>query len=170
MSSVFLFGAGASFGSGNCYPEPPPLGNGEKGLFRKLQERGGFAASVTKSLADLFIEDFEKGMAELHSNSERDAFALLREMSLYFIKFRPLEGNLYKELIKFIISKKHPAIFATTNYDLLIESSIYQLAHKPLYQLLPVWTNTFLILKIHGSCNFLPNTCLLYTSPSPRDS
>ncbi len=38
MSSAFLFGAGASFGSGNCYPEPPPLGNGLDGLFKNYRE------------------------------------------------------------------------------------------------------------------------------------
>jgi hypothetical protein len=157
MSSAFLFGAGASFGSGSCYPEPPPLGNGLNGLFKKLQERGGFAASVTNPLADLFIDNFEAGMAELHSTSTRDTFALLREMSLYFSEFEPLEGNHYKELIKFAISLKHPVVLATTNYDLLIEYSICQLGYRVLHELLPVWTNTHLVLKIHGSCNFLPN-------------
>lgn len=156
MSSVFLFGAGASYGSGDCYPEPPPLGNGNEGLFKKLQERGGFASSITNPLANLFIKDFENGMAELYEKSEREAYSLLREMCLYFTKFKPKEKNLYKELIKFIISTKHPVVFATTNYDLLIEDSIYQLGYGALYKLLPVFTNTFLVLKIHGSCNFLP--------------
>lgn len=154
MSSVFLFGAGASYGSGNCYPAPPPLGNE---LFKKLQERGGVAATVTPTLADLFIKDFEKGMEEFYSTRERDAPKFLREMSAYFAGFQSLEGNLYKELIKFIAATKHQVVFATTNYDLLIEHSICQLGHTGEYKGLPVSKNSFSVLKIHGSCNFLPD-------------
>lgn len=157
MSSVFLFGAGASFGSGNCSPEPPPLGNGDNGLFKKLQKRGGFAATVSKTLADLFIDNFEAGMAELYSSSERDTYALMREMSLYFSEFEPLEENYYRELIQFIASTNHQVVFATTNYDLLIEISVCQLGFKVIYHALPVPKNNFSVLKIHGSCNFLPD-------------
>jgi hypothetical protein len=78
-------------------------------------------------------------------------------MSLYLSEFQPLEGNYYKELLEFITSIKHPVVFATTNYDLLIEHSICQIGYSVLHRLLPVWTNTHLVLKIHGSCNFLPN-------------
>ncbi len=157
MSSVFLFGAGASFGSENCYPEPPPLGNGPNGLFKKLQKRGGFASSVASPLADLFINNFEEGMAEFYSTHKRQTSAFLREMSLYFSVFEPLEGNLYRELIRAIASTKHQVVFATTNYDLLIEHSIRQLGYKVSYCALPVPRNNYSVLKIHCSCNFLPD-------------
>ena len=157
MSSVFLFGAGASFGSGNCFPEPPPLGNGQNGLFKKLQERGGFVASIANPLADLFINNFEEGMAEFYSTRESETPAFLREMSLYFSGFQSLEGNLYKELIKFIATTKLQVVYATTIYDLLIEHSICQLGYRVEYRGLPVSKNSFSVLKIHGSCNFLPS-------------
>ncbi len=157
MSSVFLFGTGASFGSGNCYPEPPPLGNGDNGLFKKLQEKDGIATSLSPALADLFVENFEEGMAEFYSTRELDLPAFLREMSLYFVGFRPLEGNLYKELIKAVFLTKQQVVFATTNYDLLIELSISQLGHMVSYHSLPVPKNNFSVLKIHGSCNFIPD-------------
>lgn len=158
MSSVFLFGAGASFGSGNCYPEPPPLGNGINGLFKKLQEKSGIAASLPSVLADSFIKNFEVGMAEFYSTREPQLIAFLKEMSLYFLSFNPLEGNLYKELIRTIALTKHQIVFATTNYDLLIEYSIGQLGYMVAYHPLPVPRNNFSVLKIHGSCNFLPET------------
>ncbi len=158
MSSVFLFGAGASYGSVNCSPEPPPLGNGNDGLFKKLQEKGGIAASLPTVLADLFIKNFEEGMAEFYSSREPQLIAFLKEMSLYFLSFEPLEGNLYKELIQTIASTKHQVVFATTNYDLLIEYSIWKLGYMVAYHALPVPKSNFSVLKIHGSCNFLPNT------------
>jgi hypothetical protein len=158
MSSVFLFGAGASYGSGNCYPEPPPLGNGVNGLFKKLQEKGGVAASLPSALAELFIKNFEEGMAEFYSTREPQLIPFLKEMSLYFLSFEPLEGNLYKELIQAIALTKHQVVFATTNYDLLIEYAIGLLGYMGIYHGLPVPKNIISVLKIHGSCNFLPNT------------
>jgi hypothetical protein len=157
MSSVFLFGAGASHGSGDCYPEPPPLGNGTDGLFKKLQKQGRIAASLPRSLANLFIDNFEEGMAEFFSTRELDLPAFLREMSLYFVGFAPLEGNLYIELIRAISLTKQQVVFATTNYDLLIELAIGQSGYMVAYKSLPVPKNNFSVLKIHGSCNFIPD-------------
>ncbi len=113
--------------------------------------------SVTDSLADLFEKDFEEGMAEFYSTRECEVPAFLREMCLYFLGFQSLEGNLYKELVRFIASTKHQVVFATTNYDLLIEHSICQLGYIVEYRGLPVPKNSFSVLKIHGSCHFLPS-------------
>ncbi|MEJ7698654.1 MAG: hypothetical protein WKF71_03270 [Pyrinomonadaceae bacterium] len=124
---------------------------------QKIARKSGVAASITPDLADLFTKDFEKGMAEFYSTRETELPKFLCEMSVYFSKFMPLEGNLYKELIKFVANTKHQVVFATTNYDLLIEFSIFQLGYKVQYQRLPVNRNSFSVLKIHGSCNFLPD-------------
>jgi hypothetical protein len=92
MSSVFLFGAGASKGSLDCHPYSPPLGFE---LFPDLQKAGGVAATVEETLANIFIkENFEAGMAEFIETRNTDITALLREMSAYFVQFIPGENNL----------------------------------------------------------------------------
>ena len=52
MSTVFLFGAGASYGSGSgsCSPGNPPLGNGDKGLFEALVDynQSGYFAYIKR--------------------------------------------------------------------------------------------------------------------------
>lgn len=153
MSSVFLFGAGASYGSMDCYPHPPPLGCK---LFRELQKAGGVAASIEPSLSTLFEEDFEKGMAEFRSKRNVETTAFLREMSLYFAKFAPGPDNLYGRVIKILKETKSKAIFVTTNYDLLIELAILRAGYKYAHQEFPVPVDNIPVLKIHGSCNFLP--------------
>ena len=96
MSSTFLFGAGASAFSGECYPTTPPLG---ADLFSELRRRGGVAAEVEEDLVDLF-GDFEAGMAEFRRRHEVKTSALLRDMARYFAEFRPGDSNQYRRHAK----------------------------------------------------------------------
>ncbi len=154
MSTVFLMGAGASFGSGPCTPRNPPVG---AGFFKEFSAAGGVAATVSEDLEKLFEEDFEKAMDRFFEERNTDVTAFLREMAEYFCQFEPLDGNYYIELLKILKGDNKKATFVTTNYDLLIELSVIQFGLLISYCGLPVSKNNIPILKIHGSCNFLPD-------------
>lgn len=89
-------------------------------------------------------------------NNSTGTVELLREMALYLAEFQPAPTNLYVQLIQIIKNARRRVIFVTTNYDLMIEyaASICGLLHA--YQIPPLPRNNISLLKIHGSCNFLP--------------
>ena len=155
MGSLFLFGAGASAHSGECLPEPPPLG---RDLFDKLKIRRGVAASVDPSLADVFRRDFEVGMARFREERDQDTLLFLREMADFFTQFVPTEQNYYVTLLKHLAKTKHHTTIATLNYDLLIELSASMVGYRYEYDVSRSFSNSLPVLKLHGSCNFLPNT------------
>lgn len=154
MSSVFLFGAGASYGSGPCAPRPPPLG---AQLFPALQAAGGVAATVDVDLANAFVRDFEEGMDRFWAERNTQATELLRDMARFFAPFEPLPGNSYLELLRVLGGTRRKSVMVTTNYDLLIEHAVVQSGLLVTYGGLPAAERNVPILKIHGSCNFLPD-------------
>lgn len=154
MSSLFLFGAGASFGSGPCSPGPPPLG---RALFDALRNKGGVASRVSAAMADVFRQDFEEGMDQFWSEHNTWTSELLRDMAGFFAEFAPLPGNLYVRLIELLGGTRKKAVFATTNYDLLIEQAISAVGLYTSYTGFPVPPKNIPVLKIHGSCNFFPD-------------
>jgi hypothetical protein len=78
-------------------------------------------------------------------------------MARFFAVFEPSEGNLYMALIAALGGTRKKAVFATTNYDLLIEHAIVRSGLLILYSGLPAAPHNIPVLKIHGSCNFLPD-------------
>lgn len=122
-----------------------------------MQMRGGVAATITGSLAAQFASDFEAGMLEFFTTRNAEVSALLREMAAYFVGFEPGPSNYYRTIVDTARKGKAEVVFATTNYDLLIEHSITQSGGRITYHGRPVPPNNFSLLKIHGSCNFLPN-------------
>lgn len=154
MSSVFLFGAGASYGSGPCAPHQPPLGGQ---LFAELQARGGAAARVDPDLAAAFLEDFEVGMDRFLAERNTQTAELLRDMARYLAPISPLAGNHYIDLVRILIAARKKFVVVTTNYDMLIEHAIMREGYKITYGNLPVPAGEVSLLKIHGSCNFLPD-------------
>lgn len=154
MSSLFLFGAGASYGSGSCSPHRPPLG---KDLFPALAALGGAASRTPKELARLFTEDFESGMVRFWQERNTETTALLREMAQYFVQFEPMPNNCYAQLLHVLGGTRKKAVLATTNYDLLIEHAICKAGLLICYAGFPVASRNIPVLKIHGSCNFLPD-------------
>jgi hypothetical protein len=154
MAILFLFGAGASFGSGLCIPYGygPPLGNR---LFAALRQRGGEAASAADDLAKLFLDDFEAGMARFMLDRAAEVAQFLKEMAEYLVQFEPAKGNLYVELIKALGGTRRKAVFATLNYDVLIELSASNLG-LPVCYCHPPAADNLPVLKLHGSCNFIP--------------
>lgn len=149
----FLFGAGASYGSIDCYPTVPPLG---KDLFSELEKLEGVAASLSEERRNLFKARFETAMAELYENDSRTASALLREMCSYFSWFQPGRNNLYSKIIYELVKKNCKFRIATTNYDLLLEWAIENVGFKFTYPTSDA-PDKIQILKIHGSCNFVPD-------------
>lgn len=154
MNKLFLFGAGASYGSSICIPYRPPLG---KDLFDELLNAGGIASTVKSKLKRQFRCDFEVGMEQFFEQ-KGDIVRFIREMSLYFVQFQPGINNSYIKLITSLRSAKHDVIFATTNYELLIELSANIVGLGIRYDnFRPFSRDTLNLLKIHGSCNFLPD-------------
>lgn len=154
MSSLFLFGAGASFGSGPCYPRPPPLGSQ---VFADLQAAGGVANEVSAELAETFVSDFEAGMDRFWKEHNTLTTQLLRDMARLFAPFEPQPGNCYCKLINVLGGTKKKAVMVTTNYDLLIEHAIVKADLLVTYGGFPAPERNIPVLKIHGSCNFLPD-------------
>jgi hypothetical protein len=155
MSTVFLFGAGASYGSGECYPENPPLGFQ---LFDELQRWGGVASTVDEPLRRAFKEDFEEGMEDFFRARNQDITRFLREMADYFAQFEPGPKNYYGQLAKIAAQAKGSVVFATTNYEALIELAVSQAGYKFAYGEPAHYPKGGIpILKLHGSCNFLPD-------------
>jgi hypothetical protein len=172
MSVMILLGAGASFGSGDCAPSPPPLG---KDLFRRLRELGGFWATLDAELTGLFERDFEGGMEALYSRTNGDTTTLarlLREMAEYFLQFRLGANNAYRELVAASARSRRRVVFATLNYEMLLDDAIVDARIRIDYRLDDVfneigWGSAFrrvweprsglTVLKPHGACNFLPD-------------
>jgi len=154
MASLFLFGAGASTFGGPCSPEPPPLG---QDLFAALQKVSKVAASITGNLALAFQASFEVGMDKFWLERNVDVAELLRDMAVFFAQFEPLDGNLYREVLSILKSMGRKAVLVTTNYDLLIERAVQLSGLKLAYATFPVPKDNVPVLKIHGSCNFLPD-------------
>ncbi|EOG5488492.1 SIR2 family protein [Enterobacter hormaechei] len=151
MGILFLFGAGASFGSGPCQPSNPPLG---KDLLLRMRDEGGIASTIEGDLLDCFITDPEKGMVRFFEERNGDTTELLKQMCAYLAQFRIENGNNYLKLLSLLKSRK--ICFATTNYDLLIEQAICSLGHSIQYSSAERIKNQIPLLKIHGSANFIP--------------
>ncbi|WP_151444368.1 SIR2 family protein, partial [Cronobacter sakazakii] len=156
MGILFLFGAGASFGSGPCQPTNPPLG---RDLLLRMREEGGIASTIEGDLLDCFIEDPEKGMVKFFKERNIDTTELLKQMCAYLARFRIDDGNVYVKLFN-IIKKRKSICIATTNYDLLIEQAISSVGRYIQYHSSTRAPNNIPVLKIHGSVNFVPTASI----------
>lgn len=149
---TIIFGAGASHGSGKCFPYAPPLG--DRGIFDELVKLNGAFARLSESEKAAFIRDgFEAGMASIENDSSV-INPLQKEIACYLSGFETCHQNAYTRLFARLKGFSGKFSIATLNYDLLIEQSLnwngipYDLELGGRHQLL---------LKLHGSSNFLPN-------------
>lgn len=150
---VFLFGAGASYGCGGTRPERPPLGFQ---LFNILRQN--YPASwgaLPEDVSKVFDVDFEQGMQLIYERFGGAIPALMREMAVYFIQFRPVKrATLYDHLIRDLenLGALSKTIFSTLNYECILEFSLVEQGHEISYfdegdaKRVPIW-------KLHGSCN-----------------
>lgn len=150
-----MCGAGASYGSVDVIPHVPPLG---PKLFAALVKAGGIAATVSPALRTLFEEDFELGMVAFREQRDRDTPRLLRDMATYLVDFEPGPKNLYHTLIDMVRSSSRRTTIATTNYEMLIETAAVAAGCGFTYRYPHVTPEAIALLKVHGSCNFLPDT------------
>src|SRR5690349_17197170 len=117
---VFLLGAGASHGSGDCEPHAPPLG---ADLFAHLLERPRFRELIP---ADFVAEHgFEATLSKLWDAHADRMVPVLNEVAIYFSEFRPAPGNLYVELGRRIRQRVNQTVLASLNADMLLEMSLF---------------------------------------------
>ena len=155
--NAILFGAGASYGAGDIVPERPPLGNQ---LFAELARcfRGSWG-SLPAEVAQLFSENFEKGMALLWERFSTFVPALMQHMASFFVQFRPRKPatTLYCRLIRAIEAAhaRERILLSTLNYECLLEHSIWQASLPVNYGDFPQ-ADGITVWKLHGACNLLP--------------
>nr|WP_294793324.1 hypothetical protein [uncultured Mucilaginibacter sp.] len=153
--TIFLFGAGASFGSGQVDPCPPPLGSDLYSALKRIYPSSW--GSFDSTLQYKFNTDFETGMAQLIDQTGHLIPGLMQQMAIFFSRFglSSYHDNLYKSLIKELKKRELlPAtILSSLNYDCLCEIAGFHEGIKIDYfgnndeQTAKIW-------KIHGSCNF----------------
>jgi hypothetical protein len=148
LVSVVLLGAGASYGSGESYPECPPLG---KDLFSKLEKLGGVAANLAEVLKAAFRENFEAGMARYREEGQNIP-ALHRELGGYLARFTPGQKNVYGRLVKSLGVNR--VVYCSLNYDLMLELAAGKIGFPTQYSPEFVDSKNIRIIKPHGSSNF----------------
>ena len=153
---VLLFGAGASRGCGGLGQNEPPTSRQLYGVLReKFPDSWG---RLSNTLHHSFESKFEDGMERMYQTN-RDIFDYLKDLTVLMSTYRidKVEDNLYYALIRKYADKlvNEEVVFATLNYDCLIE--LAALAGNPNISISYWGRNQGLrLLKIHGSCNFLP--------------
>lgn len=157
VKNLVLFGAGASFGSGSCEPKAPPLG---KDLFAELESEFLDWATLPPHVKTHFAPNFEPGFVRMREEKTLEAAIpkMLRQMALYFLRFYPRQGNLYRQFAQSLRGFQHDTVAATLNYEGLLETALEESGIAISYerQMLVTAAPTLLVLKIHGSPNFLP--------------
>lgn len=158
MKDIFLFGAGASYGSGQIIPEQPPLLRALYSELKRCYPRTW--GSLPKKLPDKFNQDFELGMAEMWDNYSSIIPQLMQEMALYFVQFRPanFKENMYFKLLQFLIEKNKVslAILFTLNYEVLLDLCALVLNLGIDAESKTEDEKTIKIIKLHGACNIIP--------------
>ncbi|HBS0737338.1 TPA: hypothetical protein MAA64_002498 [Klebsiella pneumoniae] len=151
MPNIILLGAGASYGSGDTIPYPPPLG---PHLFKNLEGLGGISSTLPVELKTVFMDNFEKGMLEFHNRYPSKTMQFQRELAGYLARFTPLDTNHYTRLIKSINPNR--VIYSSLNYDLLFEIAAAAQGLSTIYSNVKE-KKSIRMLKIHGSSNFWPD-------------
>lgn len=147
-----IFGAGASSGSGECYPHNPPLGND---LFDDLEKLDGPFSKLDNNQKEIFKKKgFEEGMASIEDDSTT-INPLQKELAIYLSKFKIGDNNLYVKLFNNLKDVMEKINIITLNYDLLIEQSLIKNNFLIKYEL--EYRYGISLLKPHGSSNFLPD-------------
>ena len=147
---TLIFGAGASYGSGRCNPNNPPLGNH---LLNDLVNLDGAFSRLDKTTQKVFIDEgFEAGMAEVPDDN-RIINPIQKELACYLSSFSITDENAYVRLFNKLKSNINDINIVTLNYDLLIEQALWSRGYQVDYNGEGKGVN---VLKPHGSSNFLP--------------
>lgn len=139
---AFLFGAGASAGSGPCTPSAPPLG---RDLRTRMIEEAFWPKDLPDDVLCEFDLEFERGMEALYRRyTSREYNSLTRAMARYFSRFLPARGNRYFQLFQ-RLPTGHLYSIGSLNYENLIEHAVASLG-----------MDATMVRKLHGSCSYLP--------------
>lgn len=152
---IFLFGAGASHGTGYIIPGRPPLGSQLYQFLCEIYPKswGAFPKEIRNKFEK---ENFESGMGELYEEYSQLIPKLMREMAIYLVQFRPVsDESLYCKLASYLrqANQLPLVLFSTLNYDCTLEFSLLRQNISISYfdegnkKAVPIW-------KLHGSCNF----------------
>lgn len=146
MSPVFLFGAGASYGSDTA--STPPLG---ADLFNALVRfnSDGWGA-LPSSLQSSFNADFEQAMRSLPPHT---IAPLQRAMAAFFFQFAPTHTNLYFNIAKRVKEKSWKGAFCTLNYERLLELSLLAAGVQPYVGDQPSTPHAVELCLPHGCCH-----------------
>jgi len=151
--TIFLFGAGASYGCGDVYPHRPPLGNQ---LYEHL--RVAFPDSwgaLPSDLGDYFAINFEKGMDVLWKEHIDRSALLLQQMGIYFSRFAPAtkHGTMFRKIVSRLIGRRaNDVLLSTLNYDRLLDGELTRAGLSVNYMFPP--GGVVPLIKLHGSCNW----------------
>ncbi len=160
MTRLILTGAGASFGSKQVTPRIPPLG---KDLFSELRSMApDLWGALPEDVQTAFEPNFELGMARIWNDGQVDVGPFLRIIGLYFSQFRPGKSNTYRSLLTELssIGVLNEVVFSSLNYECLLEyvARDYGIQTISYQDVGPCTSEQISVLKIHGSCNFMPHT------------
>lgn len=157
MKNLFLFGAGASYGSGQIIPEQPPLLPMLYSELKRCYPRTW--GILPKELSNKFNQDFELGMAEIWDKYSTIIPQLMQEMALYFVQFRPanFKENMYFKLLQFIIEKNKVSstILFTLNYEVLLDLCALVINLGIDAESKTEDEKIIKIIKLHGACNII---------------
>src|SRR5664280_2365479 len=87
--------------------------------------------ALSASTADLFREDFERGMTWLARENPHAMPVLQRAMAAFFFNFVPTASNLYEELTRRIHARNWGGVIGTLNYERLLEISLLHRGVQP---------------------------------------
>lgn len=150
-SNVILFGAGASFGSGEVSPKPPPLG---ADLYRVLRR---LFPTVWGALSDEQVTelqgDFEAGMQRVGRENPHALPPLQRVMASFFFDFYPGSSNIYRQLARKIAATSWDGALVTLNYERLLELSLALEGVQPFIGNPPNAERSVEICLPHGCCH-----------------
>lgn len=86
---------------------------------------------------------------------------LMRDMAMYFARFKISEPatNAYCRLLGSLIAAnaERDVLFSSLNYELLLELAATVMGRRVNYSTYPPPAGELSIVKVHGSCNFLPH-------------
>lgn len=150
-ANVILFGAGASFGSGETIPKPPPVGSELYSVLRRLFPGvwGGLSEAQTTELE----RDFESGMERIGRENSHALPPLQRAMASFFFDFVPSKGNLYRRLASRICAKGWGGALVTLNYERLLEISLAMEGAHPYIENPPNSQPSVELCLPHGCCH-----------------
>lgn len=148
---MLIFGAGASSGSGEVEPKPPPMAVGLFAVLNRLFPAvwGGLSQEVM----DLMASDFEAGMRMIGEVHPHMLPPMQRSMASFFFGFYPGKNNLYRRLARKINGVDWSGAFVSLNYERLLEIALGAEGLRPFVGARPDGEKYVEICLPHGCCH-----------------